>query len=102
MSMDQFSQQIFAIIHQIPFGQVATYGQIAKMAGYPGYARHVGKVLAQLPEQTRLPWFRVINSRGEISLSGSDKERQRTKLMAEDIAVSAEGKIRLKQYQWQP
>ncbi|MCG3729794.1 MGMT family protein [Vibrio cincinnatiensis] len=100
--MDQFSQQIFAIIHQIPFGQVATYGQIAKMAGYPGYARHVGKVLAQLPEQTRLPWFRVINSRGEISLSGSDKERQRTKLMAEDIAVSAEGKIRLKQYQWQP
>lgn len=102
MSMDQFSQQIFAIIHQIPFGQVATYGQIAKMAGYPGYARHVGKVLAQLPEQTRLPWFRVINSRGEISLSGSDKERQRTKLMAEDIAVSEEGKIRLKQYQWQP
>ncbi|SJZ49896.1 O6-methylguanine-DNA methyltransferase [Vibrio cincinnatiensis] len=102
MSMDQFSQQIFAIIHQIPFGQVATYGQIAKMAGYPGYARHVGKVLGKLPEATRLPWFRVINSRGEISLSGQDKERQRTQLMAENIAVSEKGKVRLKQYQWQP
>lgn len=102
MSMDQFSQQIFAIIHQIPFGQVATYGQIAKMAGYPGYARHVGKVLGKLPEETRLPWFRVINSRGEISLTGADKERQQEKLVAENIEVSETGKIRLKQYQWQP
>lgn len=102
MSMDQFSQQIFAIIHQIPFGQVATYGQIAKMAGYPGYARHVGKVLGKLPEETRLPWFRVINSRGEISLTGADKERQQEKLVAENIEVSETGKIRLKEYQWQP
>lgn len=53
--MDQFKAQIFAVIHQIPFGKVATYGQIAKMAGYPGYARHVGKALGGLPEGSSLP-----------------------------------------------
>ncbi len=53
--MDQFKAQIFAVIHQIPLGKVATYGQIAKMAGYPGYARHVGKALGNLPEGSALP-----------------------------------------------
>ncbi|WP_391087598.1 DNA base-flipping protein [Vibrio sp. NH-UV-68] len=100
--MDQFLIQIFAVIHQIPFGKVTTYGEVAKMAGYPGYARHVGKALSHLPNGSKLPWFRVINSQGRISLQGQDLDRQRQALMAEGVAVSPDGKIALRQYQWQP
>ncbi|WP_275722500.1 DNA base-flipping protein [Vibrio furnissii] len=100
--MDQFLAQIFAVIHQIPHGKVSTYGEIARMAGYPGYARHVGKALGNLPKDSKLPWFRVINSKGEISLTGPDWDRQRERLVAEGIAVSAEGRIALKKYKWQP
>ncbi|MFO4689931.1 DNA base-flipping protein [Vibrio cholerae] len=100
--MDQFLQQIFVVIHQIPVGRVSTYGTIAKMAGYPGYARHVGKALGHLPEGSQLPWFRIINSQGKISLQGEDFVRQRQLLLAEGIEVSDTGKISLRKYQWQP
>ncbi|BDR18842.1 hypothetical protein VspSTUT16_21880 [Vibrio sp. STUT-A16] len=72
------------------------------MAGYPGYARHVGKALGNLPEDSKLPWFRVINSQGKISLKGSNLERQTKKLEAEGIEVSEIGKISLRKYKWQP
>ncbi|EHV9705909.1 TPA: DNA base-flipping protein [Vibrio parahaemolyticus] len=100
--MDQFLVQIFAVIHQIPKGKVSTYGEIAKMAGYLGYARHVGKALGNLPEGSKLPWFRVINSQGKISLKGRDLDRQKQKLEAEGIEVSEIGKIALRKYKWQP
>ncbi|KJR28366.1 hypothetical protein BOO91_06820 [Vibrio navarrensis] len=100
--MDQFLPQIFAVIHQIPFGKVTTYGEVARMAGYPGYARHVGKALSNLPEGSKLPWFRVINSQGKISLSGEDFVRQREKLLAEQIEVNQSGRINLRKYKWQP
>lgn len=50
------------------------------MAGYPGYARHVGRALGNLPEGSKLPWFRVINSQGKISLKGRDLDRQKPSL----------------------
>ncbi|ASG04040.1 MGMT family protein [Vibrio anguillarum] len=100
--MNQFLAQIFAVIHQIPAGKVTTYGEIARLAGYPGYARHVGKALGNLPQNSRLPWFRVINSKGEISLKGEDLLRQRQKLIAEGVEVSEHGKIKLRLYQWRP
>ncbi len=100
--MDQFTTQIFAVIHQIPHGKVATYGQVAKLAQYPGYARHVGKALSQLPQGTKLPWHRVINSKGEISLKGDDFLRQKARLVEEGIQISIKGKISLKQYAWRP
>lgn len=100
--MDQFLSQIFAVIHQIPFGTVTTYGEVARMAGYPGYARHVGKALGNLPEVSKLPWFRVINSQGNISLSGENFVRQREKLLAEQIEVNQNGRVNLRKYKWQP
>lgn len=100
--MNQFLAQIFAVIHQIPAGKVTTYGEIARLAGYPGYARHVGKALGNLPQNSRLPWFRVINSKGEISLKGEDLLRQRQKLIAEGVKVNEHGKIKLRLYQWRP
>lgn len=100
--MDQFLAQIFAVIHQIPCGKVSTYGEIAKMAGYPGYARQVGRALGQLPEGSSLPWFRVINSQGKLSLKGEAFERQKNALLEEGIEVSPEGRVRLARYRWQP
>ncbi|WP_282176636.1 DNA base-flipping protein [Vibrio nereis] len=100
--MDQFLAQIFAVIHQIPHGKVTTYGEIAKFAGYPGYARHVGKALGNLPKDSKLPWFRVINSQGKISLKGDDLKRQRDKLIEEGVEVTPEGKLNLRKYKWRP
>lgn len=100
--MNTFLQQIYTVIYQIPSGRITTYGQVARMAGYPGYARQVGKALSQLPAGSKLPWYRVVNSRGMISLSGSDFDRQRQELINDGIPVSATGRISLKQYLWQP
>lgn len=100
--MEQFLPQIFSVIHQIPIGKVTTYGEVAKMSGFPGYARQVGKALSQLPEGSRLPWHRVINSKGEISLQGNDMLRQKAKLEQEGVEVSDGGKVKLNKYRWHP
>ena len=100
--MDQFFAHIFYVIARIPEGSITTYGEVARMAGFPGYARHVGKALSRLPEGSKLPWHRVINSQGRISLQGDDLLRQKEKLVAEGIAVSPQGKINLRQYRWHP
>ncbi len=100
--MDHFLSQILMVIHQIPYGKVSTYGDIANMAGFPGYARHVGRALANLPPGSTLPWYRVINSRGMISLKGEDLQRQQALLASEGVKVNSAGKLSLKQYRWHP
>ncbi|MCP4956027.1 MGMT family protein [Photobacterium aquimaris] len=99
--MDDFSNQIYSQVHQIPFGRVSTYGDIAKFAGYPGYARHVGRLMATLPEGSTIPWHRVINSQGRISLTGDALLRQIAALRTEDIEVSDNGRLSLRYYRWQ-
>ncbi|GHF97778.1 MGMT family protein [Thalassotalea marina] len=99
--------RIWQTVQQIPMGKVATYGQIADLAGLPGRARLVGKALGQVPDGgwqgKPVPWFRVINSQGKISLPlASDAfNRQRTMLQDEGIVVIG-AKIRLQDFQWQP
>ena len=68
-NMEKMSQEekIWQIIHKIPEGNVASYGLVAKLAGLPGYARHVGYTLKCLPAQTKLPWHRVVSAKGAIS-----------------------------------
>lgn len=99
---DSFRQRIFQILAAIPYGSVTTYGEIAQLAGSPRAARQVGGVLKRLPEGSRLPWHRVINRMGEISLTGDDLTRQRRALEAEGIEVSPEGRVDLRRYRWQP
>lgn len=100
--MQNFLPQIYMVIHQIPKGKVSTYGDIAKMAGYPGYARQVGKALSNLPKDTTLPWFRVINSAGKISQTGESYIRQKQQLQQDGIEVSDSGRIKMSIYKWQP
>ncbi|WP_153446819.1 MGMT family protein [Vibrio algicola] len=100
--MTPFEQQVYFVLNQIPKGKVTTYGSVAKMAGFPDYARHVGKLLANLPADSTLPWFRVVNSQGRISLKGSDLDRQKAHLLNDGVQVSFEGKVKLKLYLWRP
>lgn len=100
--MDQFLVHITAVLHQIPHGKVTTYGTLAHMAGYPGHSRQVGRALSNLPNNTKLPWHRVVNSQGKISLKGSAAELQEKLLVQEGIEIGPNGKIALAIYLWKP
>ncbi len=100
IEQDSFQQRIYQIVAAIPYGNVTTYGEVARLAGSSRAARQVGGVLKRLPEGSKLPWHRVINRKGEISLTGDDLSRQRKALQAEGIEVSGEGKIDLVKYRW--
>jgi len=99
--------RIYAIVRQIPSGRVATYGQIAELAGLAGKPRLVGYALYRVPAEDyqEIPWHRVINAKGEISHSslrqGTDY-LQRSLLEAEGISFDAAGKINLRDRRWQP
>lgn len=99
-AMALFRAQVYTLIAAVPEGRVASYGQIARLAGYPGYARHVGKALARLPQGSRIPWHRIVNSQGQITLAGSDLVRQKSALIAEGVKVSAEGRVNMRQFAW--
>lgn len=90
---------VWQVVFAIPKGKVATYGQIASMAGFPAQSRMVGRVLSRLPEDTKIPWHRVINSQGKISNPNNIKQQQR--LEAEGIAL-INGRVKLTLYQWHP
>lgn len=98
---DSFPQRVWQIVASIPEGKVTTYGEIARLAGSPRAARQVGGVLKRLPEGSTLPWHRVVNSQGTISLTGSDLQRQRQALLSEGVQVSGTGKINLRKYRWE-
>lgn len=94
---------IYDTVRRIPRGRVATYGQVAELAGLPSRARLVGQVLMSLDETTDIPWHRVINARGEVSYSPSRNGGdvlQRLRLEAEGVEFSASGKIEIELYQW--
>ena len=97
--------RIYATVRQIPVGKVATYGQIAELAGLYGKARLVGYALFRVQIADDIPWQRVINAKGEISYSfkrqGGDY-LQKVLLQEEGIEFKANGKIDLGQYRWQP
>jgi methylated-DNA-protein-cysteine methyltransferase-like protein len=80
-------EKIWQVVYGIPMGKVATYGQVATLAGLPGYARYVGSVLRKLPANSRLPWHRVINAGGRISFPAHSEQYrlQRSLLEAEGI-----------------
>lgn len=99
-SHDTFPRRVWQIVASIPEGYVATYGDIARLAGSPRAARQVGGVLKRLPEGSTLPWHRVVNRHGDISLTGPDLQRQRQALLAEGVQVSGSGHIDLQHYRW--
>jgi methylated-DNA-protein-cysteine methyltransferase-like protein len=96
-------ERIYRAVGRIPRGRVCTYGQIAELAGLPGGARQVGYALAALGD-TRVPWHRVVNSRGEISprAEPSFEALQRQLLAREGVAFDATGRLSLARFRWRP
>jgi methylated-DNA-protein-cysteine methyltransferase related protein len=93
---------VYAAVRRIPRGRVATYGQIARLVGLGGLARQVGYALNALPAHTGVPWHRVINARGQISMRrvfGADIE-QRIRLEREGVRFNAAGAVSLAEFGW--
>ncbi|MDT8311834.1 MAG: methylated-DNA--[protein]-cysteine S-methyltransferase [Methylophaga sp.] len=101
MSLTELKLMIWQTVAAIPQGKVATYGDIARRCGYPGHARFVGTSLKNLPEDSVLPWHRVIKANGELAFAvGTDAFiRQKTQLGAEGVPFKQQ-KISLKTYRW--
>lgn len=97
-------EQIYRIVRRIPRGRVATYGQVATLAGLPGHARQTGYALHALPSGTAVPWHRVINAQGAISLRAvpGGELTQRLLLESEGIEFDGRGRVRLAAYRWKP
>lgn len=96
------AERIYHVVADIPRGRVATYGQIAKLAGLERHARQVGYALHRLPDDTAIPWHRVINARGEISDRAipDDGRLQRMLLVREGIRFGPDGRVPLARYRW--
>ena len=95
------TERIWQVVASIPSGHVASYGQIAKMAGLPGYARFVGTTLGKLPIDTRLPWHRVVNAKLAIAPRGSGRMLEQKRRLR-DEGVSFKGDRARPAYHWQP
>ena len=98
MTNDTYSM-IYTVVGSIPSGKVSSYGRIAKLAECG--PRQVGYAMSQLPTDTELPWHRVVNSKGEISLrDGMGELEQRDRLQQEGIVFNPKGRINLKTFGW--
>jgi methylated-DNA-protein-cysteine methyltransferase related protein len=90
--------RVYDIVRQVPRGQVTTYGDVARLLGPECDARVVGYAMAACPDD--VPWQRVINSQGKISLKGDAAQKQRLRLEAEGIFFDPRGRIDLKRFRW--
>lgn len=92
------------MVRRIPKGRVATYGQVASLAGVAGHARQVGYALHALPDGTLVPWHRVVNATGRISTRASPGGElvQQLLLEREGVRLDARGRVPLDQVRWQP
>ncbi|WP_444942508.1 MGMT family protein [Microbulbifer sp. EKSA008] len=94
-------ERICQALAAIPKGRVVTYGDLAEMAGYPRAARLAGQTLRKLPQGTKLPWHRVINAQGRISLPEPGASRQRERLEREGV-ILLKGRVDMGKYRWKP
>lgn len=103
MDRDTRMRRIRDTICEVPRGSVASYGQIAEIAGIPRGARQVGYTLRHLPDGHRVPWHRIVQASGRIAFErGSPQfKEQRDRLKMEGVTVSA-GRIDMRKYRWQP
>jgi methylated-DNA-protein-cysteine methyltransferase-like protein len=100
--MNEAWERIWSVVRRVPRGRVATYGQIAELAGMEGHARQVGYALHHLPARSNVPWHRVVNARGEISprSAGDSHELQRMLLEAEGVVFDGRGRVELGKVRW--
>jgi methylated-DNA-protein-cysteine methyltransferase-like protein len=97
-------ERVYGVVKRIPQGRLATYGQVAALAGLGGHARLVGYALSALHDDCSVPWHRVINSRGEVSPRSNPyfEELQRALLEREGLRTDERGRFSLRRYRWRP
>lgn len=102
--MSTFSDRVYELVRRIPPGRVVSYGGVAALLGHPRAARGVGSALCALPEDTDVPWWRVVNRNGEISITCADHSArlQRVLLEAEGVEFDARGRIDWQRFGWTP
>lgn len=100
-SDSEFARAVYQLVASVPPGKVSSYGQIAKLAGFPRHARFVGRLLSQLPPGSSLPWWRILRGNGEIAVAGETAERQQQHLLEEGVSVIG-GRVSLSRFGWQP
>lgn len=94
-------EEIWQWVAAVPPGKVASYGQIARLAGYPRHARYVGAILRQLPIDSSLPWFRILRSNGELAFPAGSKAWHRQKnQLADDGVLLINQRVQMRLYQW--
>jgi methylated-DNA-protein-cysteine methyltransferase-like protein len=100
--VNPFYRRIYKVVRHIPKGRVATYGLVARLAGRPGAARMVGWALSALSDEADVPWWRVLNAAGRISLSGADHNSvlQRALLLREGVKFAPGGAVNLATFGW--
>lgn len=97
--MTQFTEEVLVIIKKIPYGRVMSYGQVARLAGNIRGARQVARILHSMAEKYNLPWHRIINSQGKISITDERYAAiQRKLLISEGIEVSEDGYVDISIY----
>ncbi|MFN3652054.1 MAG: MGMT family protein [Armatimonadota bacterium] len=100
--MTSLRERILAVARRIPSGSVATYGDVARLAGAPRAAREVGWALSSLPEGSDVPWWRVVNRLGEITCPSHASGLQAELLAEEGVPLTAEGRVDLARARWEP
>jgi methylated-DNA-protein-cysteine methyltransferase-like protein len=100
--MSDFASEVYRVVRRCPRGKIVSYGGVAAMLGQPRAARAVGRALNVLPDASNVPWWRVVNSRGEVSIRGVQHGEilQRTLLEKEGVKFERNGRISWKQYGW--
>jgi methylated-DNA-protein-cysteine methyltransferase-like protein len=100
--MTTFTNRVYAMVRRVPYGRVVSYGGIAALLGQPRAARGVGQALHALPDDANVPWWRVINRNGEISIRGTfhGPQLQRALLEGEGVEFSAGGRVAWKRFGW--
>ena len=95
--MDPFFEQVYIILAQIPYGRVVSYGQIARLMGYPRSARQVGRAMRCCPEH--LPWQRVVMADGSVA-GGMYVDIRRARLVDEGVTFLPDGRVDMKKHGW--
>ena len=97
-------ERVYRVVRRIPSGRVASYGQVAALAGMPRAARQVGYALHALDFESEFPWHRVVNARGEISARGPAETAplQQSRLESEGVVFDTSGRVDLARFGWRP
>jgi methylated-DNA-protein-cysteine methyltransferase-like protein len=98
--MTSFFAKVYCLVRQVPYGKVTSYGAIARMLEHPHAARTVGWAMHSIPEGVDVPWWRVINSRGCISLGKHGADLQRELLESEGVEFTEGGCVDWKRFGW--